>query len=376
MKTIDTDLYGYYVKSVLDSSDVNFALVCNIGTGYLSEISREKFDELFSRGLIHGVRSVGNEYSIKCYDSKEAILDKYVACLTLLHRVDGFSFNAKGTGITLTGVPFKTKSFSIPKFMTDINLSSNANLDCALESLVVPDTVLSIGVNCFQNMMHLECVQLPLYVTELPSGLFKSCKSLRDIIFPRKVIRYGFACFAGSGISGISITDLAHGAAVEVCSEAFADSNLESVDIPMNAKLGEGVFSGCKNLREVCFTKVGSKRMVTLPNSIFRNCSSLKTVSLPDGLLLIEDYCFSGCNFDLLEIPESVSKISLCAFLYSHIKILKIKRSTMITITFSMKAKFWCLTEFGNTHAEKLFTDAFLEKVRGILQIDKLVFLD
>lgn len=96
MKTIDTDLYGYYVKSVLDSSDINFALVCNIGTGYLSEISREKFDELFSRGLIHGVRSVGNEYSIKCYDNKEAILDKYVACLTLLHRVDGFSFNASG----------------------------------------------------------------------------------------------------------------------------------------------------------------------------------------------------------------------------------------------------------------------------------------
>lgn len=161
-----------------------------------------------------------------------------------------------------------------------------------------------------------------------------------------------------------------------MCSEAFADSNLESVDIPMNAKLGEGVFSGCKNLREVCFTKVGSKRMVTLPDSIFRNCSSLKTVSLPDGLLLIEDYCFSGCNFDLLEIPESVSKISFCAFLYSHIKILKIKRSTMITITFSMKAKFWCLTEFDNTHAEKLFTDAFLEKVKGILQIDKLIFLD
>ena len=50
--------------------------------------------------------------------------------------------------------------------------------------------------------------------------------------------------------------------------------------------------------------------------------------------------------------------------------------AVMIMITFSMKAKFWCLTEFGNTHAEKLFTDDFFEKVKGILQIDKLVFLD
>ena len=196
METIDTDLYGYYVKSVLDSSNTNFALVCNIGTGYLSEISRKKFDELFSRGLIHGVRSVGNEYSIKCYDSKEAILNKYIACLTLLRRVEGFSFNADGTGITVTGIPVKAKSFSIPKFVTAVNLSRNINSECALENLVVPDTVLSLEAGCFHHLIHLECVQLPLYVTELPSGLFRACKSLRDVHFPRKVIYYGFDCFA------------------------------------------------------------------------------------------------------------------------------------------------------------------------------------
>lgn len=376
METIDIDLHGYYVKSVLDSSNTNFALVCNIGTGYLSEISRKKFDELFSRGLIHGVRSVGNEYSIKCYDSKEAILNKYIACLTLLRRAEGFSFNADGTGITVTGIPVKAKSFSIPKFVTAVNLSRNINSECALENLVVPDTVLSLEAGCFHHLIHLECVQLPLYVTELPSGLFRACKSLRDIHFPRKVIYYGFDCFACTGIQGISITDLAHGDVVEVCSGAFEDSDLESVDIPLNAKLGSSVFAGCKNLREVCFTKVGSKRMVTLPNSIFRNCSSLKTVELPDGLLLIEDYCFSGCNLDLLEIPESVSKIYFCAFLYSRIKILKIKRNTIITIPLIMKVKFGCLEEFSSNYAEKLFTDAFLERVRGILQIDELIFLD
>lgn len=177
-------------------------------------------------------------------------------------------------------------------------------------------------------------------------------------------------------IQGISITDLAHGDVVEVCSGAFEDSDLESVDIPLNAKLGSSVFAGCKNLREVCFTKVGSKRMVTLPNSIFRNCSSLKTVELPDGLLLIEDYCFSGCNLDLLEIPESVSKIYFCAFLYSHIKMLKIKRNTIITIPTIMRVKFGCLEESSSNYAEKLFTNAFLERVKGILQIDELIFLD
>ena len=33
METIDTDLYGYYVKSVLNSGNTNFALVCNIELG-------------------------------------------------------------------------------------------------------------------------------------------------------------------------------------------------------------------------------------------------------------------------------------------------------------------------------------------------------
>ncbi|MDO5526775.1 MAG: leucine-rich repeat protein [Prevotella sp.] len=49
-------------------------------------------------------------------------------------------------------------------------------------------------------------------------------------------------------------------------------------------------------------------------DAMFRNCSSLKFVTLPSTILCIGDAAFEGCNIEHITLPESLDSIGLVAF--------------------------------------------------------------
>ena len=94
---------------------------------------------------------------------------------------------------------------------------------------------------------------------------------------------------------------------------AFYDcSSLTSVTIPNGVtSIGDFAFSGCSSLTSV-----------TIPNGVtsiefyaFSGCSSLTSVTIPDGVTSIEDSAFFGCNnLTSVTIPDGVTSIGDSAF--------------------------------------------------------------
>ena len=70
------------------------------------------------------------------------------------------------------------------------------------------------------------------------------------------------------------------------------------------------IFEDCQNLESIAF--VGSP---FVPEEIFKGCTSLKTVKLPDGIFGIEKGAFAGCTaLETINIPTTVEFIEDGAF--------------------------------------------------------------
>lgn len=86
---------------------------------------------------------------------------------------------------------------------------------------------------------------------------------------------------------------------------AFYDSDVKFADISSVTNFGKSVFS-YSSINDVIF----NENLTNLPEGIFLMCHDLKeTIKLPDSLLSIGDFAFSGCKFSKFMVPESVKEI-------------------------------------------------------------------
>lgn len=71
----------------------------------------------------------------------------------------------------------------------------------------------------------------------------------------------------------------------------YKDNLLSQVKLPATvANFGKAVFASCTWLEEIVVPQ-----LLILPNDTFENCTSLKKVTLPDGLGIIGKNSFTGC---------------------------------------------------------------------------------
>lgn len=159
-----------------------------------------------------------------------------------------------------------------------------ATADTISGSLVVDNTVTSIGDGGFQNTSIAEII-LPDCVTSLGQGAFMGCSKLKNITFSSNLESIGMSAFSGTA--------------------------LETVILPNSVTtIGSGVFSGCSNLK----TATLSKGMTTIPQTLFAGSMKLESVTIPDTITEIGMNAFAGCSNLELDIPDSVTAIGEFAF--------------------------------------------------------------
>jgi len=236
-------------------------------------------------------------------------------------------------------------SLFVPKSLKHITIlggksvgySAFSNLN-NIESIELPDSVITIDSYAFSNCLNLKQINLPNNLNTLKSGVFSNCKSLKSINVPSSVTT--ILDYVFSGCDSLESIIVAKGnskydsrnncnAIIEKSSNkliagckntiipdtvksigfmAFYNiDSLVSIEIPSSIEvIGKEAFSGCDNLKNVTINS-GVKEINSLA---FCDCISLKNITIPNTVLTMGKNIFQGCNdltiyCDVNEIPET-----------------------------------------------------------------------
>lgn len=131
---------------------------------------------------------------------------------------------------------------------------------CALEEIVLPETLKTIGNEAFRECRNLVSITLPKSVTTIGKSVFQRCRKLERIVLPELL-----------------------------------------------GELGEHAFDGCDTLQHLSLPQ----GVVTLPEGLFAHCSRLISVTLPEQLTMIERDAFLWCyNLTKINLPRGLTSIA------------------------------------------------------------------
>ena len=205
--------------------------------------------------------------------------------------------------------------------------------DKTVTSVAVPEGVTEIGSLAFSNMSSLKAVSLPSTLTTLGYGVFSS-SGIESIVIPASVTTMeevpdsnaynGLFAFCKS-LKTVEIQanwDIIPDYAFNNCTA------LESVSFPASVNtIGVQAFEECSALTSVdlsnisvleesAFYKSGISDVTSLDNlndigkSVFRDCKSLKKISLPEGITALKENTFNNCTeLELLILPSTITSI-------------------------------------------------------------------
>ena len=171
-------------------------------------------------------------------------------------------------------------------------------------NLNIPATVKEISCEIPKNVVS---VALPSSITEIDSGMFANCTSLKKITIPSSVTYIGYRAF-------------------ENC------TSLSEITIPPSVTyIGEKAFAGTKWLSDkqkanpyvvingilIDMSKAGTN--LNIPATVKEiSCEIPKnvvSVILPSSITQIDSYMFSGCtSLETIEIPETVESMEISSF--------------------------------------------------------------
>ena len=181
-------------------------------------------------------------------------------------------------------------SINIPNSVTSIGDSAFSNCS-SLMSINIPNSVTSIGDSAFSNCSSLTSIVIPNSVTSIDYHAFSNCSSLTSINIPNSVTSIGYNAFSGcSSLTSITIPNSVTSIGSSVCLDC---SSLMSINIPNSVtSIGHSAFSGCSSLTSI-----------VIPNSVtsidrwtFFNCTGLKSITIPDSVTSIGSAAFSDCS--------------------------------------------------------------------------------
>lgn len=233
-----------------------------------------------------------------------------------------FSFTTNNGTITITGYTGTNSSVIIPAEtngypVTDIGLAAFSG--CTnLAYVSIPDTVGNIDVEAFENA-GLTNLVIPDSVTNIDIAAFLECTNLIEVTTGNGVMTIGGSAFSGCDFTNFvipaSLTNIANSAfdgctnltAFEVAAQNPAYSSLDGV-----------LFD--KAQKTICFYPQGLPGNYVIPGSVtdigpgaFADNFAFTNVTIPPGVVAIQDYAFFSTSLSDLTIPNGVAHIGIMA---------------------------------------------------------------
>ncbi len=179
---------------------------------------------------------------------------------------------------------------TIPSGVTTIEWETFFGCE-GLKKVVLPDTLKTIEYQAFYLCTSLEEIHLPEGLEVLEDGCFAACSALNTPNIPNSVIEVGISVLSGTAYAQDSANWIGGG--------LYLDNWLLQVD---------------QNKEELT-VRLGTQG---LAGNLAHSHSALKRIYLPEGLKYISSNCFDTASITSLIIPSTVERIGERSFRYDQ----------------------------------------------------------
>ena len=239
---------------------------------------------------------------------------KCLVCETAMD--EGFQFTKNSDGTSYSFVYGGTETtVTVPAAYNDLPVTVLGDFafadSSALKKVVLPDSIVSIGVSAFSHCTALTSVNTPSGLKIIGAEAFSGCDALASFKLPEGIERIEYGTFMNSGLKSVSLPK----SLTYIGEDAFNSCvDLTSVKIPASVStMGAGAFSACRALKEVT-VETGSK-LKEIPSKAFSSNQSLNKVIIGEGVELIGYEAFSSTlRLGSLSLPSTLKSIGEKAF--------------------------------------------------------------
>ena len=271
------------------------------------------------------VTSIGKECFMDCTELKEVVLSKG------LTSIPYYAF--QNTAI---------ENITVPEGV--VSLDEGVFFECSkLKSAILPESIDVIGGGVFSRCSMLQEVKMPTQMKSIGGEAFWGCSSLLEFVIPEGVASIEQKTFHNCS----SLTSLTLPSSITAISGAFYGCykltrlNIPNVRMWLNivpkdavgflggevpfADSGQGdIYVGGELLTDL----VIPNNILTIYGSTFRNCTSIKSLTIGSRVTKIGDAAFDGCrNLSNIVFSKSTTTYGIRAFYGIGIKELTVTKN-------------------------------------------------
>ena len=304
------DIYGASDRLLFSENDCRNPSNSKVISALQELMCDKDFCTLYSLFMLALARKELSLCSFKLFISEKPLLPQTIEDLSTKATeeelkeafIDEWGVKYSKDGRKLLKAPSDLKGDFSFKEGTKIICDSAFSMCNFLTSIIVPNSVTSIGEGAFSGCILLLKIIIPNSVTSIGDLAFMDSNALSHIVISNSVTSIGDGTFYGcNSLTNIVIPD----SVTSIGDIAFSGCrSLSNIVIPDSVtSIGDYVFEGCTSLSNI----VIPNNVTSIGSNAFKNCSSLSNIVIPDSVTSIGNGVFSGClSLKYISIPVNV----------------------------------------------------------------------